>query len=248
MNKQVRTIFLAGSIAALIAAVLLVLLMLWAKHSTLEAMKYAQRVRNLKAIYVALVYYSDEHGGLPAASSTAEVAGPAHSWRVLLLPFLDRESLYSKVNLNEPWDGQANRQLLGEMPENYRSPMVDDKRSTQANYFAVTGPHAPWWRGKVTKPPTSSGSKEILLVELPGSKTPWMEPYDPTLEELLDMLRPQAGPSGAGVGITEILCITVHGEVKTVSVKTDRESLRNVFLESPQKSNTVEPEENIQSR
>jgi len=31
-------------------------------------------------------------------------------------------------------------------------------------------------------------------------------------------------------------------------VKTDRESLRNVFLESPQKSNTVEPEENIQSR
>ena len=35
-----------------------------------------------------------------------------HSWRVLLLPYLDRSDLYKAYDFTEPWDGPNNRKLL----------------------------------------------------------------------------------------------------------------------------------------
>jgi ABC-type antimicrobial peptide transport system permease subunit len=40
-----------------------------------------------------------------------------HSWRVLILPFLEADLVYRQYNFDEPWDGPNNRLLMAQMPE-----------------------------------------------------------------------------------------------------------------------------------
>lgn len=220
---------MAGA-AVFTVALLVAAIWVWGSNSIHQTVMRAQRAKNLKTLYVALVYYADKHGGLPPAHTTNGAGKPMQSWRVLLLPYLDRESLYSQINLNEPWDSPANRRSLELMPEYYRSPLEAETHGTATNYFAVVGPHTPWWSTEHSKPWDTAGSDEIMLIEVVGSKTPWMEPRDPTLEELLDMLRPESGNSVGGSRAADIMYLTVSGDVRTADLKTDRESLRKLFL------------------
>jgi Protein of unknown function (DUF1559) len=178
---------------------------------------------------VALVNYAEEHGGLPPAYTTNGTGKPMHSWRVLLLPYLGQESLYSQIDLNEPWDSPANRRLLEQMPEYYRSPLEAETHGTATNYFAVVGSHAPWWSAEHSKPWNTANDDEILLIEVVGSKTPWMEPRDPTIEELLDMLCPESGNSAGVSRPADIMFATTSGAVYRY-VNSDRESLRKLLL------------------
>ena len=45
-----------------------------------------------------------------------------HSWRVLILPYLDRPDLYAEYRFDEPWDGPNNIKLLQTMPKTYELP------------------------------------------------------------------------------------------------------------------------------
>ncbi len=212
------------------AALLLAAIWAWVLNSARHKTIQAQRARNLKRLYVALVCYAEKYGGLPPSHTTDAFGKPMHSWRVLLLPFLDRESVYSRIDLNQPWDSPANRRIMEEMPECYRSPLETGPRGTTADYFAVVGPHAPWWSAEQSKPWNTGGSDEVMLIEVVGSKTPWMEPRDPTLEELLDMLRPDRGKSADSSCEADIMYLTVSGDVRIVDPKADRESLLKRFL------------------
>jgi len=129
-----RKVFVGGA-AVLMVALLAAAIWVWGSNCIHQAVMRAQRAKNLKTLYVALVYYADKHGGLPPAHTTNGAGKPMHSWRVLLLPYLDRESLYSQINLNEPWDSPANRRFLELMPECYRSPLEAETHGTATNYF-----------------------------------------------------------------------------------------------------------------
>jgi hypothetical protein len=66
-----------------------------------------------------------------------------HSWRVLILPYMEELVLFQKYNLNEPWDGPNNRKLSARIPELYRCPNQHDGSNANAletNYFVVVGP------------------------------------------------------------------------------------------------------------
>jgi hypothetical protein len=181
-------------------------------------------------LYVALLTYVDTQGSLPPSRTTDRRDGPMQSWRVLLLPYLDNEALFSRINRNERWDSPANRSLWGPMPEYYRSPLEVDTHGTSTNYFAVLGPRMRWWSAEHVKPWEADSPDAVMLIEIIGSKTPWMEPWDPTLEELLDMLRPEGGNTAGGDRAADIMYLTVSGDVRTVDPKTDRETLRKLFL------------------
>ncbi len=220
----------AAAVVVFAVAVLLAGLWAWASHSVHQTVIRAQRARNLKTLDVALAYYADKHSGFPQAHTTDVAGKPMQSWRVLLLPFLDQESLYSQINRNEPWDSPANRRLLGLMPAYYRSPLEVETHGTETNYFAVLGPHAPWWSTKGVKAWEAGNPNAIMLIEVVGSKTPWMKPWDPTLDQLLDILRPESGNSAGGSRAADIMYLTVSGDVRTVDPRTDRKSLRKLFL------------------
>jgi uncharacterized protein DUF1559 len=65
---------------------------------------------------VAVATYHDTYGTLPPAYIADAEGKPLHSWRVLLLPFLEQRELYEQYDFDEPWDGPNNRKLLAQRP------------------------------------------------------------------------------------------------------------------------------------
>ncbi|MEZ6071174.1 MAG: M56 family metallopeptidase [Pirellulales bacterium] len=95
----------------------------------------------LKLIGVALHSYHSEHGHFPAAASCDADGNPLLSWRVHLLPYLEREDLYNRFHLDEPWDSPHNRELIAEMPVVFRSPNTHSEPG-KTTYLALVGEDA----------------------------------------------------------------------------------------------------------
>jgi hypothetical protein len=156
-----------------------------------EAARRASCFNNLKQISRALLNYDAEHGSFPPAVTYDKQGKPMHSWRVLILPYLDRRDLYDEYKFGEPWDGPNNRKLLAVHPAYYRCPSDKaawDKGSTITSYVAVVGSRAAWRRDKGTslKDIASHGLPEntILVIENADSGTPWTEPRDFSLDDV----------------------------------------------------------------
>ena len=81
----------------------------------------AQDVWNLKKIGYALHSHHDHTGYLPAAIFDKD-GRPLLSWRVAILPHIDRKDLYEQFRLNEPWDSEHNKQLISKMPRVFSVP------------------------------------------------------------------------------------------------------------------------------
>jgi hypothetical protein len=77
---------------------------------------------NLGGVAMALQNYNAEHGGLPPAVLYGKDGKPLHSWRVLILPYIEEGKLYNEFRLDEPWDSPHNIQLLPRMPRSYQGP------------------------------------------------------------------------------------------------------------------------------
>ena len=99
-------------------------------------------INNEKQIVLALHNYnSGTQNSFPPAYSTSPDGKPLLSWRVLILPYLEQESLYKDFHLDEPWDSPHNRTLIARMPEVYRCPMesADAAREGKTRYVAPRG-------------------------------------------------------------------------------------------------------------
>jgi hypothetical protein len=141
---------------------------------------------NLRCIGRALQQYHDVYGCFPPACVRDKDGKPMHSWRVLLLPYLEQGDLLTRYNMKEPWDSPANSKLAGQMPSMYACPGdVDAERSGKTSYVAVVGPETAWPPAGAMK---QSGihdkpGETILLVEVAGLDIPWTEPRDMAFDE-----------------------------------------------------------------
>lgn len=84
-----------------------------------EASRRLQCSNNIKQILLAFHHYHDDYDSFPPAYTVDENGNPLHSWRVLILPYIEGQDLYEKIRLNEPWDSEWNRQFWNE-PSLYR--------------------------------------------------------------------------------------------------------------------------------
>ena len=136
---------------------------------------------NLKQIGFALQMYYQKNSSFPPAYVADASGMPICSWRVLILPHMERPDVYRNYNFHEPWDGPHNRKLAETIIGGYRCPWdrtVDKLAIT--NFVAVVGPRTAW--------PGATGSKledfkdgpanTILVVEVAGSDFPWAQPRD----------------------------------------------------------------------
>gem|GEM_PF-2739693 len=138
---------------------------------------------------------------------------PLLSWRVQLLPFIERRDLYERFHLDEPWDSPHNRKLIPEMPPFFRSPCSEiPENQYRTNYVAVTGKEGHFLAEGF------GGTKEereqlICLVEVNDFAAPvWTRPYDLIVdresENTLDHLR--------DIGKIGFIICCYHGYGKTL--------------------------------
>lgn len=180
---------IAGCLVLLLLLVFLALL-LPVSCVVCESARRAQCANNLKQIALALHAYHDRYGCLPPAVVRDPQGRPMHSWRVLLLPFIEYNGLYKQYDFGEPWDGPKSRLLASKMPPTYACPSVPwgPGPRTITQYLVVTGPGT-LWPIDGTCGRFSDGkderSKTLLVVECSQSDVCWMEPRD--------LLLPQPG-------------------------------------------------------
>ena len=143
----------------------------------------ANRMRsasNLRQIAMAMHMYEHDHGRLPPAVVYGKVGRPIHSWRVLLLPYLEQEHLYKEFRLDESWDSPHNLTLLDKIPPLYLPPTGPVEGAPHATYYQVfAGQGTPFEDGKALtlKDITDDLANTILLAEA-GEPVPWTKPVD----------------------------------------------------------------------
>ena len=148
----------------------------------------------LRAIGVALQNYHEVYDSLPPAYVADASGRPMHSWRVLILPYLQHQSLYDRYDFSQPWDGPDNRKLLNEMPDVYRCPAATAFGGSQepfTSYVVPVGPRTAWpgRRGRNFKEIEQADgvSGTILLLDVAGLEIPWTKPRDLDLDEALTL-------------------------------------------------------------
>jgi hypothetical protein len=149
---------------------------------------------NLKMIGLGLQTYADVYGRFPPVYIADENGRPMHSWRVLILPFLEQNTLYREYNFDEPWDGPHNRQLAKQMPPFYKCPHDRASGPTKTSYLAVTGAETVWPDSDsiALSQITDGTSNTLAVVEEIGSGVDWMEPRDLPLK-MFGNTNPPAG-------------------------------------------------------
>ena len=174
-----------------VLAILAVLCALFIPFSRLGGVRNAslrsQCMNNLKQIGLALHNYHDKYQAFPPAYTVDASGKPLHSWRTLILPFVDQQSLYDKIDLSKPWDDPANAEAFKTRPQVYSCPSVNGP-SDQTTYLAVAGPEgclSPTHARPLSEI-TDGPSSTLMVVDVPeGNAVPWMAPQDADVTLLL---------------------------------------------------------------
>ena len=134
-----------------------------------------------------MLNYNDTHGRMPPAVVYGKDGQPLYSWRVLILPYLEQQELYSLFHLDEAWDSPHNLPLLERMPLLYAPP--PGRRSRMPAYHTVchvfVGKGAAFEDKKELKCPEDfpDGTSNTVLIVEAGPPVPWTKPeeipYDP---------------------------------------------------------------------
>jgi prepilin-type processing-associated H-X9-DG protein len=187
-----------------------VALLLPAVQAAREAARRNVCTNNLKQIGLAVLNYEATYRSFPPAYVADADGKPMHSWRVLILPFLEENQLYQQYDFNEPWNGPKNSQLAMRMPRVFRCPSDPDD-VMETNYLAVVGPETVWHgaEGARVRGIRDGTSNTILVVENAGGKIDWMEPRDLSFDEALRGINPPTQPgisSHHPIGVNVLFC------------------------------------------
>ena len=101
-----------------------------------EQLKLSQN--NLKQILIGIHAYADLNGAVPNNVLDPKTEKPQLSWRVHLLPFLEEDNLYKEFKLDEGWDSDANKKLIGRMPAVF-APIRVKAKPGETFYRGFTG-------------------------------------------------------------------------------------------------------------
>ena len=207
MNKaKPRTSGLTGIELGVVAAAAALLLCCVVDPFRLLGNKEAARrfrcKHNLQQVAIALHNYHDVYGCFPPAYIADERGRPMHSWRVLILPYMDQAPLYNLYRFDEPWDGPNNSRLAGEVPYVFRCPTGAGREEGDeewTSYVAIVGATTAFPNDgpAAISEFTDGTSTTLLVVEVVSSGIHWMEPRDLHVTQMAGTIN---AATGQGIG------------------------------------------------
>lgn len=221
---------LIGALVGAAVAIALFGFLLPAVSAAREAARRSQCVCNLKQIMLALVNYADSEGALPPAYTVDANGRRLHSWRTLILPYLEQRSLYESIDLSKPWDDPANAKAFATPVLVYSCPSTTHPPTNATVYRASVGPHA-YLLPTEPRPIstiTDGTASTLAIVEVAlDAAVPWMSPED--ADEAM-ILRPGPGSplqhegglnAGLADGSIRFLKATTSPEVRRALISVD---------------------------
>jgi prepilin-type processing-associated H-X9-DG protein len=205
----------------LICGGVLVALLLPAVQAAREAARRTQCSNNLKQIALAFHNYHDTYQTFPPAYIPDENGQPKHSWRVLILPFLEQSPIYEQYNFDEPWNSPNNMAVTSQHIPVYSCPSSSAASglSLETNYMVITGPGTIFDAGKACKMSEilDGTSNTLMVVEVSGTGVNWAQPQDLDASTVTYPLGSGAGNSPGSNhpgGLNAALC---DGSVRFIS-------------------------------
>jgi len=179
-----------------------------------------------KEITLALHNYHEFYGTFPPAYIAGEDGGPMHSWRVLLLPFLDQQTFYDKYRFDEPWNSPHNLELAVPL-DNYNCPSQPGGPSSMTNYVAVIGERTCWPgdRGRLLEEIVDSLDDTILLVEVAESGILWTEPRDLHVQQMNPKVNAPHGQGPSSHHTGGMMVSLANGAARFLSADVSQEHL-----------------------
>lgn len=204
------------------------------RQSVREAARRSQCTNNLKQIGLGLQNYYDVYNCFPPVYTTDENGRPMHSWRVLILPFIEHEALYELYDLNEPWDGPHNSLLANQPPSVFLCPGEGAVPSANTDYVAVVGPETIWQPDKCTTfaDIKDGSSRTIAVIEASSAGINWMEPRDLSFAALDRGINPKQGPGISSMHPGVVIALFADGHTPTIQENISLETLKALFTKA----------------
>jgi prepilin-type processing-associated H-X9-DG protein len=221
-------------VVALVCGGILVALMLPAVQAAREAARRITCNNNLKVIGLAIHNYGTKYKCFPPAYIPDKDGKPMHSWRVLILPYIEGgEHIYAQYRFNEPWNSPHNRALASQMPREFACPTEGPPIGSETSYAMIVGPHT------ISDGPTARTyaaikdglADTIMLVEATDAHINWMEPRDLDAKKMRFQIggngNPNSGKSEISSphanGANVLFC---DGSVRFLSGSTDPKQIK----------------------
>lgn len=191
-------------------------------------------MNNMRQLVLALHNYQASKGHFPPAYIADENGNPMHSWRVLILPYMDRQDLSERYSMGEPWDGPNNRLLADEFNGVFSCPShySPENEENYTSYCLVTGEGTLF---NADRTPEFSdirdgSSNTIILVEINHGDIQWMEPRDLTIEEALNVFEQASADDHVShhPGIQNVAF--ADGSARSLPATSTRDELLKRFL------------------
>jgi hypothetical protein len=160
----------------------------------ITAEQLRQSAKNLERIALAFHEYQGAHGELPTNLLSADKK-PLLSWRVQILAFIERDrprfpppvpgtppdieydGLFRAFKLDEPWDSEHNRALVGKMPAVYAA--VRGTAAPGTTFYQAFGGSHGWLKPGARLPGSfPDGASNTFLVAEAARPVVWTRPDD----------------------------------------------------------------------
>jgi len=174
------------ALLGLLGLLLLMVMPRWPIGSR-EAARRIACASNLKNIALALQNYESDYHCLPPAYTVDTEGKPLHSWRTLILPYIDQKELYKKIDLSKPWDHPANKIAFDTPLRLYVCPSSSVDRGL-TTYFAVVASNGCFQPAKSTPLAATIDRQNLTMMVIEVSEkhaVHWMSPNDATEEMIL---------------------------------------------------------------
>jgi hypothetical protein len=209
------------------------------------AAQRAASTNNLKQIMIAMHNFESANGVFPPAVVYGPDGKPWHSWRVLILPYIEQNDLYNKYDFTQPWDSPRNLEVAKQVVKLYQDPVYGESKDAYTHYAVPVGKNTlfPPEGIRMSKPDaglaalqspqairintiTDGTSNTIAVVPVdPARKIPWTKPEDITVGENFPGLGAPNGiaaPYPTADGKTRLAPVAfADGSVRTIASTID---------------------------
>ncbi|RMF43427.1 MAG: DUF1559 domain-containing protein [Planctomycetota bacterium] len=175
-----------GFFGLLVCGGILLALLLPAVQAAREAARRMQCSNNLKQIALAMHNYHEVYGSFPPAFTVDENGNRLHSWRTLILPFLEQQALYNQIDLSKPWDDPGNAAIAETQIAVYACPSTPLGNQTTYQVVVDSSSIFPGATPVSIQEITDGTSNTLLVIEAPPElAVPWMSPNDVDMDTFL---------------------------------------------------------------
>lgn len=203
----------------------LVALLLPFRRGAPNAARRMQCSSNLRNIALGVLQYQQTYHHLPPAATVDARGKVLHSWRTLILPFVNEQELYDSIDLTKPWDDPANARARETAVRIYHCPDSPDPKNT-TTYLGLCGPEfcfAPTTARPMSDITDSHAATMMVIEADPRQAIPWMQPTDADAS-VLDQLASDATKHHSGGSNVAF----VDGAVRFLKSKVPATTLRRL--------------------